>query len=79
MVDDIELQLQQQRHGREVSSAEIGELVLQQLSELSEVAYVRFASVYRQFQGISDFVATLEGLSRRPSRKRGDGTLAAVG
>lgn len=78
VVDEIELQLQQ-RSGREVSSSEIGELVLQQLSEMSEVAYVRFASVYRQFQGISDFVATLEGLSRRPSHKRGGETLAAVG
>jgi transcriptional repressor NrdR len=45
---------------------------------MSEVAYVRFASVYRQFQGISDFVATLEGLSRRPSRRRGDGTSPAL-
>ena len=61
-----------------MSSAEIGELVLQQLSEISEVAYVRFASVYRQFQGISDFVATLEGLSRRPSRQHPDGALAAA-
>jgi transcriptional repressor NrdR len=32
------------------------------LKDLSEVAYVRFASVYRQFQGISDFVATLEDM-----------------
>jgi transcriptional repressor NrdR len=63
LVDEIELQLQQ-RSGREVSSTEIGELVLQHLSALSEVAYVRFASVYRQFQGISDFVATLERLNR---------------
>ncbi|MFO7628536.1 MAG: transcriptional regulator NrdR [Prochlorococcaceae cyanobacterium] len=66
LVDDIEIALQQ-RHSREVSSSEIGELVLQRLSQMSEVAYVRFASVYRQFQGISDFVATLEGL-----RSRGD-------
>jgi transcriptional repressor NrdR len=64
LVDDIEIALQQ-RHSREVSSSEIGELVLQRLSQMSEVAYVRFASVYRQFQGISDFVATLEGLSQR--------------
>jgi transcriptional repressor NrdR len=55
----------QQRGGREVPSAEIGELALQRLGDLSEVAYVRFASVYRQFQGISDFVAALDGLSRR--------------
>ena len=79
VVDEIELQLQQ-RSGREVSSAEIGELVLQELSDMSEVAYVRFASVYRQFQGISDFVATLEGLNRR-SNRRGTGkpALAAIG
>jgi hypothetical protein len=67
VVDEIELQLQQ-RSGREVKSAEIGELVLEQLSSMSEVAYVRFASVYRQFQSVSDFVATLEGLNRRVSR-----------
>jgi transcriptional repressor NrdR len=48
---------------REVRSREIGELVLQQLKSLSEVAYVRFASVYRQFQGIRDFVETLDDLS----------------
>jgi transcriptional repressor NrdR len=75
VVDEIELMLQQ-RTGREVSSAEIGELVLQQLAEMSEVAYVRFASVYRQFQGISDFIATLEGLHRRTTKPS---ALAAVG
>ena len=79
VVDEIEVQLQQ-RSGREVSSAEIGELVLQQLSDMSEVAYVRFASVYRQFQGISDFVATLEGLNRRSSsRSKAKPVLAAIG
>ena len=70
VVEDIELLLQQ-RSGREVSSAEIGELALQQLSEMSEVAYVRFASVYRQFQGISDFVAALERLNQRNSSQPG--------
>jgi transcriptional repressor NrdR len=77
VVDDLELQLQQ-RSGREVSSAEIGELVLQQLSTMSEVAYVRFASVYRQFQGISDFVATLEGLNRRAQNLEPTKSLAAI-
>ena len=56
-------------------SNEIGELVLLQLSDMSEVAYVRFASVYRQFKGISDFVATLEGLNQRSSRPH---ALAAI-
>ena len=64
LVDEIESELQQ-RALREVSSLEIGELVLQQLKLLSEVAYVRFASVYRQFQSIVDFVETLEDLSHQ--------------
>lgn len=61
LVDDIEAQLQQ-RAVREVRTVEIGELGLEQLQPISEVAYVRFASVYRQFQGIRDFVETLERL-----------------
>jgi transcriptional repressor NrdR len=61
IVDDIESQLQA-RTLREVTTAEIGELVLAELRPLSEVAYIRFASVYRQFQGIRDFVDTLHQL-----------------
>ena len=61
LVDEIEAELQQ-RTVREVASNEIGELVLQHLRSLSEVAYVRFASVYGQFQGIRDFVETLNHL-----------------
>lgn len=65
IVDDIEMDLQQQTL-REVQSIEIGDLVLARLRPLSEVAYVRFASVYRQFQGIRDFIDTLDRL-RAPS------------
>lgn len=61
LVDDIEADLQQ-RAVREVPSSEVGESVLKHLKQLSEVAYVRFASVYRQFQGIRDFVAELNTL-----------------
>ena len=82
VIDSIELNLQQ-RNGREVSSREIGELVLHQLRQVSEVAYVRFASVYRQFQGVSDFVATLDGLNRDSSDRavdpRDPSRLALVG
>ncbi|MAB54861.1 MAG: transcriptional regulator NrdR [Synechococcus sp. CPC35] len=63
LLDDVELQLQQRSSGKEVSSAEIGELVLIELKQISEVAYVRFASVYRQFRGIDDFVSTLETMN----------------
>ena len=63
MIEALELQLQQ-RSAREVSSADIGELVLKQLKDVNEVAYIRFASVYRQFRGIDDFVSTLETMNR---------------
>ncbi|ATS18315.1 transcriptional regulator NrdR [Parathermosynechococcus lividus] len=63
LVDDIEAELQL-RSRREVSSSELGEATLQRLRQISEVAYVRFASVYRQFQGISDFVEELAHLQQ---------------
>jgi len=65
LVDEIESELQQ-RTVREVSSLEIGDLVLEQLKTISEVAYVRFASVYRQFKDIRDFVETLDELANCP-------------
>ena len=40
---------------KEVSSLKIGEMVLKKLREVDEVAYVRFASVYRQFRDVSEF------------------------
>jgi transcriptional repressor NrdR len=61
LVDEIEAELQQ-RSLKEVTSSEIGDLVLQHLRTLSEVAYIRFASVYRKFQGFSDFIDTLDQL-----------------
>ncbi len=58
IINDIELEFQR-RSLREVSSQQIGEFALERLKQISEVAYIRFASVYRQFQGIRDFVDTL--------------------
>lgn len=58
---DIEQSLQNQME-REISSVEIGELVMKKLKEVDEVAYVRFASVYRQFKDINTFMAELSKL-----------------
>ena len=60
-VDDIETKLQNSLD-REVTSDAIGELVMEKLKELDEVAYVRFASVYRQFKDISTFMEELSKL-----------------
>ncbi|SMC67688.1 transcriptional regulator NrdR [Sporomusa malonica] len=49
---------------REVSTHQIGEAVMQQLKEIDQVAYVRFASVYRQFADINNFMQELELLMK---------------
>ncbi len=59
IVDEIEMQLQQ-RNPKEIKSSELGEMILNHLKEINEVAYIRFASVYRQFNGINDFIETLD-------------------
>ncbi|MBA4696844.1 MAG: transcriptional regulator NrdR [Legionella sp.] len=52
------------RGEREIASSQIGELVMQILSTLDHIAYVRFASVYKRFQDVSDFRQTLDDLNR---------------
>ena len=60
-IDDIETSIQNSLD-REVTSEKIGELAMQKLREIDEVAYVRFASVYRQFKDISTFMDELTKL-----------------
>jgi transcriptional repressor NrdR len=60
-VDEIEMTIQNTLK-REISTIEIGELVMAHLRELDEVAYVRFASVYRQFKDINSFMTELNKL-----------------
>ncbi|MBE0505522.1 MAG: transcriptional regulator NrdR [Marinospirillum sp.] len=52
---------------REVPSMMIGELVMQQLKQLDQVAYIRFASVYRQFKDLKEFRAEIDQLAADPS------------
>ncbi len=61
VVAEIETRLQNTLRG-EIPSNEIGEAVMEKLKALDEVAYVRFASVYRQFKDINDFMAELKKL-----------------
>ena len=62
-VSDIEAELQNSLD-REVTSVHIGELAMDKLKNLDEVAYVRFASVYRQFRDINTFMEELSKLLR---------------
>ena len=61
IVNEIEAELQNTLR-EEVVSTEIGEMVMQKLKSRDEVAYVRFASVYREFKDIDSFLEELQGL-----------------
>ena len=61
MIDEIEVIIQNSLD-REVSSERIGQLVMEKLKKIDEVAYVRFASVYRQFKDINTFMSELNKL-----------------
>jgi transcriptional repressor NrdR len=70
LVENIESSIEE-KFPREISSEDIGELVLSHLSSISEVAYVRFISVYGKFTSVEDFVTTLkalqtEGVNKQP-------------
>ena len=60
-VDSIESQIIRETN-KDIKSSEIGELILDNLRKEDEVAYIRFASVYRKFNGVKDFIATLQSL-----------------
>ena len=62
LVDQVETDLGNLNE-KEIDAKQIGELVMEHLRQLNEVAYVRFASVYRQFKDKSDFVRELEHLA----------------
>ena len=75
-VEGVESAIAQIKHGlqttgeREVPSRLIGEAVMEKLRELDQVAYVRFASVYRSFQDISEFRAELDKLESKGGKKK---------
>ena len=68
VVDEIERGLNNMLE-KEISSSFIGELVMDKLKELDEVAYVRFASVYRQFTDVNTFIQEIEELVGRRKKQ----------
>ena len=72
IVDEVETQVQE-CSDREISAQQLGELLMTRLRELDKVAFVRFASVYRQFEDVNEFLDELRGLigtrsGKSPSR-----------
>ncbi len=60
-VDSIERDLRDVGD-REISSTQVGEKIIEALKQIDDVAYVRFASVYREFKDVADFIQELKGL-----------------
>lgn len=69
LVDNIE-RLIQRKFEKEVKASEVGELVMKELQNLDDVAYVRFASVYRQFRDINEFMRELKELLDREEKQK---------
>lgn len=69
LVDDIENTLAGSGE-REVESKDLGNMVIERLKDLDEVAYVRFASVYRQFKDINSFIDELEKMLHEKNSNR---------
>ena len=69
-VNTIEERLKQ--HGTEVQSRVIGELVMKQLKKLDKIAYIRFASVYREFKDIEDFRDSIKEISDSTQKSKKD-------
>lgn len=71
LADDMEREMRNS-FTQEVNSSQLGKMVLERLRELDEVAYVRFASVYRKFQDIQSFKEELDylfNIKKKPMRK----------
>ena len=63
LVDDV-MDILEARHDGEIPSHAIGEGVMEQLRKIDHVAYVRFASVYKEFRDVSEFVSEIQHLDR---------------
>jgi transcriptional repressor NrdR len=64
VVDEVESKLADSAE-REISTTEVGELLMRRLRTLDKIAYVRFASVYRDFQDVEAFLVELKDLLQR--------------
>lgn len=71
IADEIESELLNELIG-EVTTARIGEMAMEKLKARDDVAYVRFASVYREFKDVNTFLDELKSLRKKPRKKKPD-------
>jgi len=71
LVNEVELEIRQEGNN-EIKSKDIGEIVMKKLKSIDEVAYIRFASVYREFTDLTSFEQELKQLLKKRSKKMGE-------
>jgi transcriptional repressor NrdR len=75
MVEQIVTEIEDETYSlgkasREVTTADIGELVLKRLYEIDKVAYIRFASVYKHFEDLDEFITEVKSLEDQAKQKK---------
>ncbi len=70
LLNKIERDIQKKAKRNEITSAQIGEIVMKHLNRFDKVAYIRFASVYRQFEDVKSFQKELKKLTHKKSIKK---------
>ena len=78
MVEQISNDIEDQaikigKEAREISTAELGELVLEKLYGIDKVAYIRFASVYRHFENLDEFITEVKNIDKRGALQAQEG------
>lgn len=66
-IEDLAIKLG--KEAREISTASLGELVLEKLSDIDAVAYIRFASVYRHFENLDEFITEVKNIEKRGAQR----------
>lgn len=62
LVDEIVREIHKES-GREVTTAQIGEMAMERMQQIDKIAYIRFASVYRKFEDVSDFLSEIKEMN----------------
>lgn len=71
ITNDIEdLAVKQGKETREISTSELGALVLEKLYSVDKVAYIRFASVYRHFENLDEFITEVKNIEKRTKKEQ---------
>jgi len=66
-IEDLAIKLG--KENREISTSSLGELVLEKLSQIDAVAYIRFASVYRHFENLEEFITEVKNIEKRDTKR----------